>query len=62
MHSTGGLLQALVIGTDIPDISARILDEAVQALDSHQVLVISHTRLTCMMLSAGGTKLDARPI
>ena len=31
-------MQALVIGTDIPDISASILDTAVAALDSHQVL------------------------
>ena len=31
-------MQALVIGTDIPDLSASILDTAVAALDSHQVL------------------------
>ena len=34
-------LQALVIGTDIPDISAGILEAAVTALDSHQVLVFA---------------------
>jgi len=32
------VMQALVIGTDIPDISASIVDRAVAALDSHQVL------------------------
>ncbi len=32
-------LQALVIGTDIPDISASTLDAAVAALDSHEVVV-----------------------
>ena len=32
------VMQALVIGTDIPDISASIVDTAVAALDSHQVL------------------------
>lgn len=32
-------MQALVIGTDIPNLSASILETAVAALDSHQVLI-----------------------
>ncbi|KAA6420145.1 MAG: hypothetical protein FRX49_09808 [Trebouxia sp. A1-2] len=33
------VMQALVIGTDIPDISASILDRAVAALESHQLVL-----------------------
>ena len=36
-HAVCALLQALVIGTDIPDISASILERAVASLDSHEV-------------------------
>ena len=45
-------MQALVIGTDIPDISASIVDRAVAALDSHQVLSSSRRALNIILMSS----------
>jgi len=46
------VMQALVIGTDIPDISASVVDRAVAALDSHQVLSSYRHALNTIMLSS----------
>ena len=46
------VMQALVIGTDIPDISASIVDRAVAALDSHQVLSSSRRALSIILMSS----------
>ena len=33
-------MQAIVIGTDIPDITAELLDQAVKALEQYEVLLV----------------------
>lgn len=35
------LAQAVVVGTDIPDIRTQVIDDAVAALDQYEVLLAS---------------------